>query len=166
MLKFTFEIEGEKQFDRAFSRVSDRVQDLRPVWDYVETGFYRLTREQFTTQGSAGRHGKWQKLSRKYAEWKQKNYPGMPILQRTGRMMQALTRKTGDTVVIREKQAFGIGASLDYPMFHQTGTSKMPRRRIVDWSDSQRRDMQKMIQRGLLSILRKDSEIKGIEITG
>jgi phage gpG-like protein len=155
-MRFTFEIEGKAQFDRSFNRVEGHIKDLRPIWDRVERVFYRIEEEQFKSEGAKGRSGKWAKLSPEYAARKAIDYPGKLILERTGKLKSSLTSKTSDTVLIKEKQEFGFGSSLFYARFHQTGTKNMPARELFDFSDSQRTDITKEIQKGLLSYIKAD----------
>ena len=153
---FTFEIEGVQQFNRAFNRIEGHIDDLRPVWDHVERVMFEIEDAQFKSEGSRGGLGKWQPLSRAYAAQKEKTHPGKPILERTGRLMRSLTGKTGDTLLVKEKDEFGFGTAVPYAPFHQRGGGKLPKRAVVDLSSSQKRDLQKGIQKGLLDILRRD----------
>lgn len=157
---FTFEVEGIPLFNRSFNRVQEHISDLRPVWDEVQTAFYRIENEQFKSEGARGGGGKWKRLSTTYAKRKAKLYPGMPILQATGRMYEALTSETADSAVVKTKDEFGIGTTLEYPHYHQKGTSKMPKRAPVDFGDQQKRDLQKSIQRGLLEIIKRDPTVR------
>jgi len=62
----------------------------------------------------------WQKLSAHYAHWKNKKYPGQPILRQTGLMFQASYIYTrGDQFLVK---------STDYGAYNQFGTSKMAAR--------------------------------------
>lgn len=158
-MRFTFEVAGKKEMDRAFNRVTEHISDLRPLWPEVTRTVFNIEEEQFKSQGAKGRSGKWEKLSRNYAKQKERDYPGKPILQRTGRLEAALTSKTGDTVLIEEKQEYGFGTSLFYAAFHQAGTNKMPSRPPINFSEDNRRDITKAMQKGLLSIIKKDRQV-------
>jgi hypothetical protein len=68
--RFSFEVAGVKEFDRAFNRVGEHISDLRPVWDKIERTFYKIEREQFDSEGSHGRTGKWAAITRPYAKRK------------------------------------------------------------------------------------------------
>ena len=62
----------------------------------------------------------WKSLSPGYAAYKDKRYPGQPILRATGKME--------DTAKIVPYQT-GFAAKVQYyGLFHQYGTSKMPAR--------------------------------------
>jgi phage gpG-like protein len=158
-MRFSFELGNKVQFDRAFNRVEKHIEDLRPVWDRVEKIFYRVEQEQFKSEGSKGRSGKWKPLSPEYKKRKEIEYPGANILYRTGALERSLTSKTDDTLLIKEKQEFGFGTRLFYAAFHQEGTSKMPARPPFDFSDSQRTDITKEIQKGLLEIMKGDRQV-------
>ena len=159
MFRYTFEINGVREFDRAFNRVGDHVSDLRPVWDKIEPVFHKIEREQFDSEGAAGRSGKWEPLSRPYARQKAQKYGVQPILRATGRMERSLTGDTVDSILIKEKQEFGIGTRLFYAAFHQTGTDRMPAREPISFSDAQRTEMTKEMQKGLLEIITRDKEV-------
>ena len=62
----------------------------------------------------------WEKLSPGYAAWKDKKYPGQPILRATGKME--------DTAKILPYQNGFKVSTTPYGGFNQFGTSKMPAR--------------------------------------
>jgi phage gpG-like protein len=63
----------------------------------------------------------WAKLSADYKPWKDKKYPGQPILRATGRMQ--------DTAKILPGSNGGFKAqTASYGAYQQFGTSKMPAR--------------------------------------
>jgi len=62
----------------------------------------------------------WAQLTPRYAAWKNKNYPGNPILRRTGDMLDVSYIYTrGDKFMVK---------STHYGAFNQFGTSKMAAR--------------------------------------
>lgn len=155
-MRFTYEVDGVVQFDRAFNRVSEHVSDLTPVWDRAEKAFYEIEREQFHSEGAAGRGGKWAPLTRPYAKRKAERYGVKPILRAGDQLFESLTRRTGSTVLVKEPLEFAIGTSLPYAMFHQRGTSKMAKREPISWSNEQRTRMMKELQKGLLIVIKRD----------
>lgn len=62
----------------------------------------------------------WQQLSADYKAWKDKKYPGQPILRATGRMQ--------DTAKIVPYQTGFKVNTTPYGAYNQFGTSKMPAR--------------------------------------
>lgn len=164
-MRFSFEIDGKAQFDRAFNRIGEHISDLRPVWGEVERVFYAIEEAQFKSEGAKGRSGKWKQLTRPYARRKAQQYGVQPILRASGKLESSLTGNTGDSILIQKEQEFGIGTRLFYAAFHQRGTEKMPAREPISFADDQRTDMQKGIQKGLLKIIRGDRVItKTLEV--
>lgn len=62
----------------------------------------------------------WAKLSPGYAAWKDKKYPGQPILRATGKMED--TAK-----IVPYRTGFNVNTTR-YGAYHQFGTRKMPAR--------------------------------------
>jgi phage gpG-like protein len=84
-----------------------------PVLLEMQKPFWREEREP--TLGTP-----WARLSPGYEKWKNKAYPGQPILRATGKMQ--------DTARIRPyQQGFRVNTT-PYGGYHQFGTSKMPAR--------------------------------------
>jgi phage gpG-like protein len=164
LLRLQFEILGSVEFDRAFNRVEKEISDLRPLWDAAEREFHRISREQFASEGAAGRGGKWPELSPAYKKRKLKRFPGRKILQASGRMRGSLVGKTGDTVVVKEPKEFGIGTTLKYPIYHQKGTNRMPARPPVNFSETQRVSLMKALQKELIKMIRADA--KPLQVQG
>lgn len=112
--------------DRFYRRVELLLSDLRPFWPLVVpivTGWWRM---QFETEGGfAGRP--WAALSPAYAEWKQANFPGKPILQADGALRQAASRPS------RLATPHSLTLTIDDEKleFHQDGTPRMPARPLV-----------------------------------
>jgi hypothetical protein len=127
---------------RAFDKALDEFgAKLKRQMDFmggaVEEWFYRTEREQFATQGAAGRSGRWQPHAAATARRKAIEGRGFQLLVDRGGMRDALTgrgglgsliERSGDRIVFRLPQPAG---------FHQTGTRRMPARKVVDPSDAQ-----------------------------
>lgn len=155
MARITLEVDGVAEFDRTFKRMDAQFDDLTPIWDDVRNAFWEIEKEQFASEGAAGRYGKWQKLSDRYEAQKQKQYPGKPILERTGKLKSSLTGQTSDTVYQKDKKNMAVGTSLKYAGFHHRGAGKLPKRAIIAFSGKQKNYLQKEIQKGLVRDLRK-----------
>ena len=119
------EIQGTEQLSKAFTELSRRIGDLTPVWPRVAQIFYERERQLFDSQGE----GNWVQLSARYGRWKQKHFPGYPLLQRTTEMAVSLTNRSSPfSVLDMRPKNFAVGTSVPYAQFHQTGTSRMPAR--------------------------------------
>lgn len=156
MIQFQAEIVGEEVFNRSFNRITEFIDDFRSVWPFVIRWFYETEREQFASEGNKGSTGKWKPLTSKYFAWKEKNFPGKPIMQRTGKLFESLTEfESPDAIVRPEKTELTIGTQTEYAIFHQQGGDRLPKRSLIAPSDAQLRDLQKAIQRPLVEFARR-----------
>jgi len=110
----------------------------RQVTQVLTLRYRAIFKEQFRSQGGAGQHGSWASLSRKYAARKAGMFPGQKILSATGAMRNSFT--TGSNNIARGRVTsrgieFDFGSKDPKADFHQFGTSKMPRRRIIDFKE-------------------------------
>lgn len=74
--------------------------------------------------------GGWSPLEPQYAAWKMARFPGAPPLVRTGKLFASLTGAT-DSFETMTNTSLSIGTSVEYAKFHQYGTTKMAKRKIV-----------------------------------
>jgi len=154
MLDITFEVAGDVQIARSLSRFGEGVKDMRPVFEEIAKLFFSIERRQFDSEGSYG-SGRWAPLSPTYADWKERNFPGQPILQRSRRLMSSLIGVTSDTVKETSPMSFRIGTSVPYAIYHQEGTGRMPMRKVIDLTESDKREWTKVVQRWLVDIAKK-----------
>ncbi len=149
MTQVNFEVLGEKQVSQMLSRTTDKAADLGPYWLMV-AGFLQTTiEEQFRTQG--GRSGGWAPLSDRYAADKLRRFGSSPILVATGALKESLTGGSGFIQRQEGNESLRFGTQLGYGVYHQSGTSKMPQRRILDLTKDDGRTMMKMLQRHLFT---------------
>lgn len=154
MLRVTWEVEGVNILDRSFDRVNENITDLRPYWDNVQKEFWRIEEGQFKSENARGASGQWKPLSRPYAKRKAQRYGVKTILRASDRLQSSLAGQTGDTALFKDKMEFGIGTNLEYARYHQTGTKKMPKRPVIDFSESQKDELAKGLQRDILKAMR------------
>jgi len=110
------------------------LEDLEDVYEKW-ADFYRTDIISTTWQTQGAMQGKrWKELSPKYKAWKEKNYPGMPKLILTNRMlMAALGGEGGFTHITKRKLEMGIDVNqIPYARIHQegghTGRAYIPQR--------------------------------------
>lgn len=96
-------------------------------------------------------------MSPKYAEQKERDYPGRQILVRTGKLKASLTGKTVDTIRIIHPLQMALGTTIPYAGYHQRGTPTMPRRPVVELTEQDKRSWTKIIQRFLVEEAKKIS---------
>jgi hypothetical protein len=73
------------EVDAYFAYAGYKARDMREPFSETAAMTLAMVEEQFLTEGAA-MSGRWAPLSRKYAAEKEQQYPGQPILQRTGDM--------------------------------------------------------------------------------
>lgn len=142
-MRFTITVEGEKVIDRTLARYIDNMTDATPAFEAIGDQFAQAETAIFLQQGPG-----WAPLSPKYAAYKARYFPGMPILIRTGKLQQSLTSRPFGHEQIRA-QSGEYGTSVNYAKYHQHGTSKMPQRRPVNVPEATRKAMAKTMQRYL-----------------
>lgn len=153
-------IAGDTQLARSFSRFQEGLKDLRPAWEPVSEELYRITAEQFDSEG--GSSGGWMPLSPAYAARKAELVPGAKMLVFSGRMRDSLVKKGGDNILVKKKKQFEFGTKVrspggfGYPLAHQKGTRLMPKRMIFDLTETDKRDLTRAIQRHLVEVAKKN----------
>lgn len=156
MIRFTATLEGVEVLDRAFSRVTEHISDLRPIWPNVAKEFYAIEREQFASEGSHGASGKWAKLSPAYAKYKEVAYPGMPILRASTALYESMTSPdAADSIFRPEPQELTIGSQAPYAVAHQRGGGRLPARPIISLTEDDKRRLTKAIQLPLVQFVRR-----------
>jgi phage gpG-like protein len=156
LVVITIETLGDERFIRAFNRVGEEVKDFSEPFETIYQDFAALEERRFLAQGWPPAH--WAPLSPEYAAWKQRHFPGRPILVLSGRMRAAFGNVDGSSFdalkEIFETHAT-FGTVLPYPIYHQTGTSKMPARRPVHLEEEDKRRWALIIQRWAIAKLRE-----------
>jgi len=117
--------------------LSGRSQELYPVWDKVLDILYEAERQLFAQEGQTEEHGKWEALSPRYAAWKEKHYPGMPILTLTGRFRGSMIDPSGQHHEERRPRSLTWGSHHlvsggdDLGGIHAVGRANMPAREPI-----------------------------------
>ena len=131
MVKFELKIVNAKQVRFAFGGMAAAVKDWRKyIWPGVTKDALRpWLKKQFEEQGH-GDHGRWKELSGPYATRKARRYPGEKILSASGKMKRDLLAESNRGEMTARTLLYGT--DIKYARYHQTGTKKMPARRIFD----------------------------------
>lgn len=142
-MRFTITIEGTAVIDRTLARYVNAMTDATPAFEAIGDQFAEAERAIFLQQGPG-----WAPLSPRYAAYKAKHWPNMPILTRSGKLQQSLTSRPFGHEQITAKSG-EYGTAVDYAKYHQHGTTKMPQRRPVNIPETTRNAMAKTMQRYL-----------------
>lgn len=133
-----------RRMSAAFERNGSELLNFeKHLWPLVTVAFETEMTRQFSEEGAGPGRGTWAELSPDYAKWKAANFPGQPILQRTGDLMRAMTN-SGDVHALRTASGdtFEFGTrGIEYASFHQLGTYRMPDRPPFDFSADFQRDL-------------------------
>jgi hypothetical protein len=150
-MRFVFEVAGEKQINRDLLRVGERAADMRPAFAAIVDFWRSETQLQFASQGGHASGG-WKPLKPSTVAEKARRHLRPEILRATDGLFSSLTQK-GDPNELLEMTASEVdwGSRLPYARYHQTGTSKMPRRRPIEFTETTRRNTIKILQRHLLA---------------
>jgi hypothetical protein len=115
-------------------RVGALVADMDWAWDAIIPELQAVMREEKAYEGDVGGIGQWADLSEPYATYKALQWGNVGILTASGAMFEALTGETSDTIVEKtpDSLVWGVGGQAGYAAYHQSGTDRMPQRRIFD----------------------------------
>lgn len=156
MIVFVGNVQGVEVLNRAFNRIEEYISDFRSVWPDVATEIYTITAEQFASEGAAGLSGKWDPLSPAYEKFKVINFPGQPILQAEGHMVDSLTDPDAlDAIYLPEPTMLTIGSKDPKARAHHLGLGNLPARPVYSFTELRKRRIQKAIQRGLIDFTRR-----------
>lgn len=111
-------------------KMEDRIEDMRPVFRWTKGYLEAANAANFATNGLPT-GSQWKPLSADYGAWKAANFPGTGMLRQSGRLFRSLTSLSDSTANIISKDTATFGTSVEYAKFHQYGTTKMPKRKIV-----------------------------------
>lgn len=167
MFRFRLDIAGEVQMDRGIARFADGIADYRPIWGVIEDDFYALQKDQFKSEGAEG-GAQWQELSPEYAKWKEKHYPGKPILQRSGDLEASLTNPNDpNTVRIEQRKTLTLGSKIPYAIYHQSPgpRKRLPRRPEIMLTEEFKRAVMHHIQVYLVEIASRSGFRSGLAPT-
>jgi len=136
----TLDFEGLPEWVQLTEDMQGRIEDLTPVFNFLHEVWIGQVREQFETEGQHFLGEKWEPLSPAYAAWKEKNYPNMPILQRTRRLIRSLTEESHPEHIAEIGPDSAVfGTEVPYGRYHQAGSERLPRRQVLAVRDAMRR---------------------------
>lgn len=125
-VRITIKIDGLDEMKDNLENIDKRMKDLRPVWQKANASLKSYLISNFTAQGLPS--GGWKPLDPEYGSWKVANYPGAPMLVKTGGLFSRIAQGP-DLDGGRRGATFSFGGEI--AKFHQYGTTKMPARKII-----------------------------------
>lgn len=143
MISVTIDVVGVKQTTEKLNKIinafSDWTPELKSVGEFLK-GFYSIA--GFASEGSIF-GARWAALNPQYEYWKRLNYPGRGILVKGGDMQQGFRYN----VVGNSMELTNIAG---YAKYHQSGTSKMPKRQIAHVDDPRQKEIVNIFKQGII----------------
>lgn len=146
-MRITFDTLGEEQFSREIIRVGSRGANAQPVFNVIADDWMDWNREQFNSEGRRASGG-WAELRPATIAARGSAHP---ILQVTGALLAELTRRSNVTITDSWIHLQIPDEQDEYGRYHQGGTSLMAQRRPIEFTDMDRTDMTKRVQRYLIT---------------
>lgn len=126
---------GEELIQRRIDSVVANT-DLTPAMEKIRTELHAAFEESLASEGRSNSQP-YAPLSPRYRRWKQKHYPGQPILSRTRRMRRSFQKGGAANISEVGPLHATVGSRVRTPKgrwylaaLHQEGTRRMPRRRL------------------------------------
>lgn len=155
MITITIETIGDERFVRAFDRIASDIKDMRGAFELIWEDFVEIEQRIFDNSGPG-----WVPLSPAYAAWKEKHYPGEPLMRLTHRLVNSLTgvdqADSQDTVKdIRALEAT-FGTRVPHALAHQRGVpGRLPQRKVVSLAETDKRRWSLIIHRWVVNEMRE-----------
>ncbi len=146
---FDIVISGSQELLDGLKKLGDGVINLEKQWE--QTGEYLQDFEEkvFQSEGQIFNQ-KWQSLKETTFDQKQKKYPGVGILTRTGALRGGFI-----FTVMGTSALFHNTYDDQYLQYHQKGTSKMPRRVIYKLDDERKSGIRDIFVNGIKEQLKE-----------
>lgn len=152
LTQLRFDVLGDTQYARAFETFGREAEDMSDPLQQIGEQLIQSVSEQFRTEGGHSR-ARWKSLNPTYAAWKEQQVGPEPILVFHGTMRAFMTSRSALHVsprrlVYEPSDPEGIAA------IHQAGEGSMPKRKMVDLPESDRRGWDRIFAEWLNSMRR------------
>jgi phage gpG-like protein len=153
MFELRFEIAGDQQVMRGFSRFAEDVKDLSEPFTEILKDFREIEAKQFSSEGGYGSGG-WKPLAASTIVDKQRQGYPLDILVRSGELRDVMSGgKSGYDEIKPLEMTIWMPW---YGMYHQRGTPKMPARPVVQLTESDKTRWSKIIHTYLVKLARQE----------
>ncbi len=157
-LNLKVEVSGKEILSLNFKKLDAAATDLTPMFrNDVLPEMRRIEFENFTSENSTGKSGKWQELSDGYREMREKKDFIATIERDSNDLYFSLTRESEHSVLVIEKDSFTFGTDLPYAKAQHFGNPKrnLPARPLIDLSDVQIKGLGKVMRKSLLGEVKR-----------
>lgn len=145
--------------------------DLRPTMLPIGLGYLKEVKGIFEKKQARGVGDRWAPLSdnppgKGYATWKQKHFPGRPLLVRTGALKDSMTRKGAPGNIFAISKTTGVfGTSIPYGIYHDSDKlprTRLPRRNFSEPSEGRYKIWEDQITKAIIH----NFEVNGVKVQG
>jgi len=127
MSTIVIKVDAKKAIARMIA-MKKRANDMRPVFWRTRQWLRFANEINFRQAGLPS--GGWSPLDPQYAAWKRMTQPNDGIMVSSGRLFRSLSALAGPPNRVDLMDAT-FGTSIEYAKFHQYGTTKMAKRKVV-----------------------------------
>lgn len=145
-MRLSLDVYGEEQLERELLRFSAYAGSPQPAFRKIAEDMRAQIAQQFESEGNRGSGG-WAPLKETTVLAKAAAGLDPHILQATRSMMESLTHVGGNHIERITDSELLFGSKDPKGKFHQKGTSKMPARKPVDFTEVDRRNFVRTLQR-------------------
>jgi phage gpG-like protein len=124
----SIEVDAKRAIARLVA-MKQRIHAFEPLFLYAKQILRLANAANFSANGLPSGSA-WAPLSPEYRAWKALHFPGAPKMVRSGALFNSLVNLAGPENTIRPTSA-EFGTNVEYAKFHQYGTTRMPRRKLV-----------------------------------
>jgi hypothetical protein len=113
---------------KTFVKLAEKIKDLTPIWSKF-TDYYQneIIPAAWSTKGAIMEGERWKPLTEKYRKWKQKKYPGKPLLVLTNKLFSAAQGGSGWYQKLKKRSMeMGVQGSLYF--YYVSERKKNPRK--------------------------------------
>ena len=147
MTVLTIEVFGEKQVARELLNYSERIDQAGLALAKIHEEMQDQIADQFDTEGARGSGG-WAPLAESTLLQKAAAGVDPHILLFTHELRDSLVESGHSSHVFRvDDETLVFGSSVEYGAYHQQGTVNMPQRRPVEFTEVDREDFVRTLQR-------------------
>lgn len=135
--------------------------DLRPIFKVTGISYRKSVKAVFERIEPRDASLKWKALSPKYAIWKNRHYPGQPILVLTGTLKASMITEgaPGNFTFIGKNNAI-FGTDVPYGKYHDQGGGTLPKRNFSEPSERRKQIFQQQIERDIVRQVEVKAGIK------
>lgn len=140
-MRITFTVLGEDQFSRDILRVGERGADMRPAFAMIADDIVEWNAQQFMSQGARASGG-WEELAASTVKAKGHD----TILIDSSDLFHEMINRSNFMITDSFLHFKPPAEQARIGAFHQSGTVNMPQRRVIEFTELDRRQMVRRMQ--------------------